>query len=53
ISSAFFRAISGDAMFWHLAGLWGAFVLFTVVYRKDDPRVRGMVVRTNTAPAAG
>jgi MFS family permease len=52
ISSAFFRAISGDAMFWHLAVLWGAFVLFTLVYRKDDPHVRGLVVRASSAPAA-
>lgn len=37
ISSVFFRAFSGDAMFWHLAVLWGGFLVFTTVFRADDP----------------
>ena len=42
ISSYFFRAYSGGAMFEHLAVLWGAFVVFTFVFRRDDPHVTGV-----------
>lgn len=47
ISSRLFRNLGGAAMLWHLVLLWGAFVLFSVVYATDDPHVRRM---TNANP---
>ncbi len=38
ISGTLFKAANGDVMVLHFAGLWTAFVLATVVWRKDDPR---------------
>jgi MFS family permease len=38
ISSAIFDARGGIPMLYHLAALWAAFVVFTVVFRRDDPR---------------
>jgi MFS family permease len=40
ISSALFERIGGGAMLYHLAGLWAAFVVFTVVFSRDDPAAR-------------
>lgn len=42
ISSLLFTRMGGGAMLFHLAALWGAFVLFTIVFAKDDPRARGL-----------
>lgn len=41
ISGALFERYSGNVMNAHYAGLWTFFVLFTIVFRKDDPRARG------------
>jgi MFS family permease len=38
ISGTLFKAANGDVMVLHFAGLWTAFVLATVAWRKDDPR---------------
>ncbi len=38
VSGTLFKAMSGDAMVLHFAGLWGAFVVATVLWRGDDPR---------------
>lgn len=40
ISSRIYDAWGGDAMLRHNAALWGAYVVFTVIFRNDDPRVR-------------
>lgn len=40
ISSRLFARWSGAVMLWHLAALWGAFVLFTVLFARDDPAAR-------------
>lgn len=37
VSSRLFDRLGGGAMLYHLAGLWGAFVVFTAVFAKDDP----------------
>jgi MFS family permease len=42
ISSQIFERAGGSAMMLHLAGLWAAFVLFTIVFAADDPN-RGFV----------
>lgn len=39
ISSAIFSAYGGKAMLYHLAGLYAAFLLFSVIFMKDDPAV--------------
>jgi predicted MFS family arabinose efflux permease len=44
-SSLLFARWGGGAMLLHLAALWLVFVVFTVVYRRDDPRARGDVAR--------
>ena len=41
IAGALFAALSGRAMLLHFLVLWTVFVIFTVVFRKDDPRVSG------------
>lgn len=38
VSGSLFKSMSGDAMVLHFASLWGAFVIATVLWRKDDPR---------------
>jgi MFS family permease len=38
LSSVVFSRAGGVAMLYHLAALWGAFVLYTVLHAKDDPR---------------
>ena len=40
ISSVLFTRFGGEAMLFHLAALWAAFVAFTVVFAADDPRAR-------------
>ena len=40
ISSRIFEARGGVAMLYHLAALWTAFVLSTIVFRGDDPATR-------------
>lgn len=40
ISSRIFERYGGVPMLYHLAAVWLGFIAFTVVYRRDDPRVR-------------
>jgi MFS family permease len=40
ISGLIMKVEGGGAMLVHLAVLWGAFVVFTVVFRRDDPAAR-------------
>jgi MFS family permease len=40
VSSLVFARLGGGAMLIHLAGLWIAFVLFTILFRGDDPAFR-------------
>jgi predicted MFS family arabinose efflux permease len=37
VSSLLFARFGGGAMLGHLSALWGAFVVFTLVFWKDDP----------------
>lgn len=46
VSGTLFKAVSGDVMVLHFAGLWGAFVLATVLWRSDDPRHAAALVTT-------
>jgi len=41
ITSAIFQRYQGKVMLFHFAGLWAAFVLFTVLFMYDDPSVGG------------
>jgi len=40
ISGWLFDRYSGTVMNAHYAALWGFFVVFTIIFRKDDPRAR-------------
>jgi MFS family permease len=40
-SSRIFQARGGVPMLWHLAAMWGVFVVLTVVFFRDDPAVEG------------
>jgi MFS family permease len=48
VSSQIFEARGGAAMLFHLAALWIGFVLFSIVFYKDDPAVQ----RRSGAPKA-
>ncbi len=37
ISGRLFNRLGGPVMLYHLAALWGAFVVFTLVFANDDP----------------
>ena len=41
ISSALFIHYGGAMMLYHLAALWSGFVLFSIVFYRDDPAVMG------------
>jgi MFS family permease len=52
-SSLIFRSYGGAVMLYHLAALWLAFVIFTVVFAGDDPARRGRVrLLPSVAPGA-
>jgi MFS family permease len=38
ITSQIYAKVTGEAMIEHFAVLWGCFVVFTIVFRRDDPR---------------
>jgi MFS family permease len=40
ISSQLFDRMGGAAMLYHLAALWAAFIVFSMVFRRDDPAAR-------------
>jgi MFS family permease len=54
ISSRVFGAYGGAAMLFHLAALWVAFVLFSVVFYRDDPAVRRRAgaVQSSSGPSS-
>jgi len=41
VSSVLFASYGGGVMLAHLASLWTAFVIFTVVFASDDPAATG------------
>jgi hypothetical protein len=40
LSSQLFARSGGALMLYHLAALWAAFILFSIVFARDDPRAR-------------
>jgi MFS family permease len=40
IAGRLFKGVSGHAMIAHFAVLWAGFVVLTIVFRRDDPRLR-------------
>jgi MFS family permease len=40
LSSMIFESRGGAAMLFHLAAIWGGFVLFSIVFYRDDPAVQ-------------
>jgi MFS family permease len=49
ISGRIFKAWGGPAMLYHLAGLWAAFVLFTILHAADDPAHASATARREAA----
>jgi MFS family permease len=49
ISSRIFQQVSGVAMIAHFAVLWAVFIVFTTVFRKDDPRARSVPAAATTS----
>jgi MFS family permease len=47
VSSRLFKAFGGATMLFHLAALWAVFVLFSIVFFRDDPAAQ----RATRAPA--
>jgi MFS family permease len=52
LSSLLFARYGGGAMLIHLAALWVAFVVFTVVYASDDPAARASRRSARLMPGA-
>lgn len=50
ISSALFALYGGAAMLFHLAALWGAFLIFAAVFASDDPAWRRTRTRSPRPP---
>lgn len=50
VSSVLYTRWGGGAMLFHLAGLWAAFVLLTIVFAADDPRAAAGRARQVVAP---
>jgi MFS family permease len=40
ISSRIFESVGGPAMLYHISAIWAAFVVFTIVFARDDPAAR-------------
>jgi len=40
LSSRIFASVGGAAMLYHLGALWAAFVVFTIIFSRDDPAAR-------------
>jgi MFS family permease len=51
VSSQLFARFGGEAMLFHLAALWAAFIVFSVVYASDDPAARRLSRVAAPAPA--
>ncbi len=51
VSSQLFARYGGEAMLFHLAALWAAFIVFSVVYAADDPAARRAPRAEVDAPA--
>ena len=48
-SALIFQNLGGAAMLYHLAGLWAAFVAFTVAFYRDDPAARGLALAKSSS----
>jgi MFS family permease len=55
LASQLFARSGGRAMLFHLAALWVAFIVFSIFFARDDPRVRRDLVGAHEAcePGAG
>lgn len=53
LSSRIFADVGGAAMLYHLGALWAAFVVFTIIFARDDPAARsGDEATSEPAPDA-
>ncbi len=53
ISSVIFQHSGGGAMLGHLAALWAAFVVFSIVFWRDDPAARRRAGEDSTGSGEG
>jgi MFS family permease len=53
ISSVCYQRFGGGAMLGHLATLWGAFVLFSIIFWRDDPAATRATARAVVRDDAG
>jgi MFS family permease len=51
ISSLIFERSGGEAMLIHLALLWASFVVFSLIFAKDDPGIARRAARAPEAPS--
>jgi MFS family permease len=51
VSGFIFGRWGGSAMLFHLAAMWGAFVVFAIIYAADDPASARASVRPRAIPA--
>lgn len=51
VASRIFARSGGELMLYHLAALWAAFILFSVLYARDDPRAQRQLVATEKEQA--
>ena len=52
ISSLVFARYGGALMLYHLAALWAAFIVFTIVFARDDPAAQGRRLSLRPRPLA-
>lgn len=52
ISSHIYERVGGGPMLYHLAALWAAFVVFSLLFRRDDPAVTRATSSPVTLPTA-
>jgi MFS family permease len=53
VSSRIYGAMGGGPMLYHLAALWTAFVVFSIVFFRDDPKARGVAPAPREEHALG
>lgn len=49
VSSTIFAHYGGGAMLYHLAAMWLGFVVFSVIFRNDDPAAHALIMRVEPA----
>jgi MFS family permease len=51
VASRIFARAGGALMLYHLAALWAAFILFSILFARDDPRAQRQLIATEKEQA--